>query len=398
MSLPTRRPALDRPTLERRLAAIRERMADAEIDCLVVVGRGNIAEFGAQHYLSGYTPVLRNAATIVALSGEPILAVTTPSDIALSAGRTPLRDVRVAAFGSAPNSLAALIAAMAGEGTVGVVGLEDVVPAAEFARWVAAAPAATFVDGADVLMPIKMVKSADDIVAMQHAGRTADEAFEVFTASLRDGKTLAAAAGDAEAALRASGAHEILVYASPGPHFLHRPDGVPPRDGDLLTVFVEFSDPDGYWVELARLVTVGTLGPDQIAVAAAAVEAIEVAGAALRPGRAASEAFADIAAVLRRHGVTSGLWAGHGVGIDHDLPVIGGDDPTPLAAGMVVALHPHIVTADGGVGACLCDTFVIGEEGTTPLSRLPRTPVALAVPPAAPTAGAAQIPSPVRQP
>jgi Xaa-Pro aminopeptidase len=72
-------------------------------------------------------------------------------------------------------------------------------------------------------------------------------------------------------------------------------------------------------------------------------------------------------------GHTSGLWLGHGVGLDdHDLPIIGPGDITQIEAGMVVAVHPHLIDATGATGSSLGDTFLVGSQETLPLSRWPR--------------------------
>jgi Xaa-Pro aminopeptidase len=205
----------------------------------------------------------------------------------------------------------------------------------------------------------------------------ADDAFLVLCDALRDGASLRAATGAAEGRLRADGAIEILVYLSEHPHFLHRPSALVPLAGTLLTCFVEASTEDGHWVELARLIGIGPLDAPRQRIAALSERAMQCAQDSLVPGRTAGDAYRRIAEEIARGGLTSGLWFGHGVGIDHDAPVIGQGVDTVLLPGMVIALHPHLSDEAAGLGASLCDTFVIGDGAARPLSRLPRDLVSL---------------------
>jgi len=358
-------------------------MAAAGLDALVVGGRGVIAQNGFLIWLTGYCPVIRPAYAVLLPGRDPVLLVTTPSDLWLARRQDIVDDIRVLApaegdpMGSAA-ALRALLADCGAHPRVGVVGLEDIVPAAELLRWQAALPAAQFASATNVMWGAKAVKSARDIAAMRGMAAHVDTAFSALVATLAGGGTQAAAAGAAEASLRAAGAVEILVYVSSFPHFLHRPETAPPPPGSLVTAFVEASDTDGYWVELARLIAVGPLDARRRHVAEHSLTAMQCAEESLRPGQTGGAAYEAIARNIAAAGLTSGLWYGHGVGVDHDMPTIGRGNDTVLAPGMVIALHPHIVAAgDDPVGACLGDTFAISERGATPLSAHPRDIVAL---------------------
>jgi Xaa-Pro aminopeptidase len=379
---------LDRLEYRTRRDRLHAAMAAAGLDALVIGGRGVIAQNGFLIWLIGYCPVIRPAYAVLLPGREPVLLVTTPSDLWLARRQDIVDDIRVLAQaeGDAMGSVAALRALLADCGAhprVGVVGLEDIVPAAELLRWQAALPAAQFESATNVMWGAKAVKSPRDIEAMRGMAAHVDTAFSALVATLAEGGTQAAAAGAAEASLRAAGAVEILVYVSSFPHFLHRPQTVPPPPGSLVTAFVEASDTDGYWVELARLISVGPLDRRRRHVAEHSLTAMQCAEDSLRPSRTGGAAYAAIAQKIGAAGLTSGLWYGHGVGVDHDLPVIGHGNDTVLEPGMVVALHPHIVDADNEqagndpVGACLGDTFVISEGGATPLSAHPRDIVTL---------------------
>ena len=148
--------------------------------------------------------------------------------------------------------------------------------------------------------------------------------------------------GVIEAAGRARGVKDALIFVSAGAYFLERPTAEPFAEGDLITVYVEIVGPTGYWIEL------GAAGgarrsstSDRAEVAAACLEAARDAEALLAAGRRAGEAAGAIDDVAARAGVRVGIWHGHGVGVDHDAPVITAGDATPLERDMVIALHPN---------------------------------------------------------
>jgi Xaa-Pro aminopeptidase len=96
------------------------------------------------------------------------------------------------------------------------------------------------------------------------------------------------------------------------------------------------------------------------------------AQAAMTPGRTGGEAYRALAAMVSERGYRSGLWLGHGVGVDHDLPTIGEGDDTILASNMTIAFHPHLVDGPSNLGSSFGDTFLVGERETSPLSRWSR--------------------------
>jgi Xaa-Pro aminopeptidase len=371
---------------EGRRRRVHRAMSDAGLDVLIVAGRGLIGQHGYLMYLTGYVPVIRAAYCVMAAGRPPILLVTTSSDIWLARRSGAVADIRLMTPGKDdPTGSAKAIREIVAESKlasprVGVVGLEDIVSAAEYLSWVNHIPAAVLSPATAVLGAVKAIKTPTDIAAMRATARICDDALDSLLAALRAGKSLREATGVAEGQLRRDGAVEVLVYCSEHPHFLHRPSAAKPESGMLLTVFVEASNADGYWIELARMVAIGELDAAQRRIVALSLSAMDVAQSNLRHGVTAGAAYAVIEREINRGGLTTGLWYGHGVGVDHDQPAIGRDVPTPLEANMVIALHPHIVDEAAGVGASLCDTFLIDAEGGAPFSRHARD--LIAIPPA----------------
>jgi Xaa-Pro aminopeptidase len=364
-----------------RLSAIRDAMAEAGYDALVVAGRGVISQYGYLEYVAGYCPVVRAAYAVLGREGDVALVVPTAADAWYARRLAALDDVRVAGQGdvvSAYDDLASgVVSAVtergAARGRVGVVGLRHIVPVAEYELLRSGLPDADLVDATRIVADVKAVKSEDELVEVRHTATIADAAFEAGLAQLRPGATGWEVSAAIEHAARARGARgEVLVFVSADPYFLGRPDARPLAAGELVTVYVEVTGPTGYWLEHASLVALGGLDDRRAALAEATLEAAGAAERELRPGRSAGDVAGALDDVVERHELRSGIWHGHGVGIDHDSPVITATDVTPLVERMVVAIHPNFSTPDESCGASVADTYIVHDGDPERLSRVPR--------------------------
>jgi Xaa-Pro aminopeptidase len=151
-----------------------------------------------------------------------------------------------------------------------------------------------------------------------------------------------------------------------------RPDARPFAAGDLVTAYVELTGPTGYWLEHASLVALGGLDDARARLADATLEAAAAAERELRAGNIAGEVAQALDEVVEQHDLRSGIWHGHGVGIDHDSPVITAADTTPLVERMVVAIHPNFSSADESIGGSVADTYIVRDGAPERLSHVPR--------------------------
>jgi Xaa-Pro aminopeptidase len=217
---------------------------------------------------------------------------------------------------------------------------------------------------------VKALKDPEDIAELEATAAIGDEALEAFLARVQPGVSGWQANGIIEGVARSRGVRDALIFVSAGAYFLERPTAEPFVQGDLITVYVEIIGPTGYWIELARLVSLGRLDDERAAIAASCLDAARRAEGLLVAGRTAGEAARAIDAIAARDGIRVGIWHGHGVGIDHDAPVITADDTTTLERDMVISLHPNFSTSDERLGASVADTYVVGEHAPRRLSRL----------------------------
>jgi Xaa-Pro aminopeptidase len=363
---------------EERLRRLWAALEGEGLDALVVAGKGLIGQYGALEWCAGYVPVVRGAYAVITPGAEPALVVTTAADAWYARRNTGLGDVRVAGQGDilseyddpASGVAAALAARAADTGRIGVAGLRHVMSSWEAARLAAALPGAELVDVSAQVGAVKAVKDPDDVIELRATAAIADSAFDAFLERLAPGATGWELSGEIERAIRSSGARDALVFVSAGPYFLERPSAAPVREGDLVTVFIEIVGPSGYWVELGRLVGVGELDDERAALAATCLAAARAAEAELVAGRRACDPARAIDTVAESAALRVGIWHGHGVGVDHDPPVITSADETPFVPAMVLSVHPNFSTADERLGASVADTYVVGAGPPDRLSRL----------------------------
>jgi Xaa-Pro aminopeptidase len=364
-----------------RVAAIREAMEEAGYDALVIAGRGVISQYGYLEYIAGYCPVVRSAYAVIGRDGDLALIVPTAADAWYARRLAALEDVRVAGQGDvfseyddlASGVVSALAERGASAGRVGVVGLRHIVPVAEYELLRARLPDATLVDATRLVADVKAVKTEEELVEVRHTASIADAGFEAGLAQLRPGATGWEISAAIEHAARARGARgEVLVFLSADPYFLGRPDARPFATGDLVTVYVELTGPTGYWLEHASLVALGGLDDARAALADATLEAAAAAERELRAGRVAGDVAGALDEVVARDDLRSGIWHGHGVGVDHDSPVITATDTTPLVERMVVSIHPNFSTADESLGASVADTYIVRDGDPERVSQVPR--------------------------
>jgi Xaa-Pro aminopeptidase len=316
---------------------------------------------------------------VLSAGHSPVVVQPTAADCALAARKTGL-DVRVAGDGDIigdHDGLASAVAKVIRElghqdGRVGVVGLAHILSVGAHRTLVNALPDATIEDATFIVANIKAIKSATELVNIRATMAIADEGMRVLVGHLRPGITGWELNGDIERAIRRRGARYSLVFLSAAPYFIAAPSDRPFKSGDLVTAYVEVTGVDGYWVELARLFAIGELDD----------EAEQLAGACLAAAADAEGLMVvegpvtDVAAAIERRAetvaATSGIWHGHGVGIDHDLPVVSHTATERFHDGCVISVHPNFRSASGRYGASVADTYAIVSTGTSRLSSIPR--------------------------
>jgi len=201
------------------------------------------------------------------------------------------------------------------------------------------------------------IESDVDWAGLREAGRVTRLTLDALEAGVREGVTTGELDGLAAAVLAEHGARSApaLVYGFPRTVLISVNDeivhGVPgPRRlerGDLVKLDVTV-EKNGYVVDAARTVIVGSGSAVAERLATCAAQALEAALAVARAGTRVNEIGRAIERVVRQHGfsVVHGL-AGHGVGRTiHEWPTVPNHyDPRQkdvLTDGLVLTIEPMI--------------------------------------------------------
>ncbi len=236
---------------------------------------------------------------------------------------------------------------------------------------------------------MRAAKEPHELEGVREATRIAEAAFERLLEVAGSGVSERQIGAEVARTALAAGGEDLLFLTmygrrredgTVGGHFGIAADRVL-RRGDVHTFSFELVGPLGYWMELSRMVSVGP--PDELArrLNAAVAAGLRAGGDALAAGELPSAAQAAIEAAAADHDTTCAYWSGHGIGQDViEEPWVGLDvvqdlvaaPAEPLAAGMVLSLHPFVVDSEQrGIGY-MADTFAVEAERAVPISDLSR--------------------------
>jgi Xaa-Pro aminopeptidase len=248
-------------------------------------------------------------------------------------------------------------------------------------RWLADAERSfALEDGTALVDRLLMHKLPEEIDAIRHAAKIADDAYAVFRDAVKVGRPQYELVGDVEAYLRSRGCPDnFMIIGSGGKDVLGM---TPPSDrriaaGDLVTTELT-PCVAGYYVQICRTVVVGEATDAQKRAFALYREALEAGIAAIKPGATAADVARAENDVFRRDGLgdyVTSKWTrvrGHGLGLFCDSkPHILEDVDTPLVPGMALIVHPNTYHPEVGY-LVLGDSVVVTEHGAEVLCATPR--------------------------
>jgi Xaa-Pro aminopeptidase len=345
-----------------RLDRLRERLADADVDVLVVTNLVNV------RYLTGFT----GSAGMLALSATDALVTTdgryrTQSEEQLRAAGVDA-DIVIGDLAAQREAVRAFVPPPAR------VGFEaDHLSWADSRSW--AELLGEIVPTSGLVEALRAVKDDGEVDRIARAAGLADAALASVLSMLEEGVSEAELALALDSAMRQHGAESsafaTIVASGPNsakPH--HRPTPRTIGPGEL--VVIDFgATVDGYRSDMTRTLWAGDGPAGELARVVEVVVASQARGVgAVAPGvscrdvdRACREVVASAGWAERfEHGT------GHGVGLDiHEAPAISPLGTATLAAGMVVTVEPGVYLPGLG-GARIEDTLVVTETGSRALS------------------------------
>jgi Xaa-Pro dipeptidase len=351
-----------RAELERRHARVREAMAAAELDALIVSGSEYSGFEGAVTYVSGFQIVHRYAYVVLPAEGEPQIVFPTEARYVGRHGTAQLEQV----FVDLPGAHLAQLARDRGWRRVGVYGLDYVMTVRDYATLAGGAELVPF----DVEFDLaRAVKSDLELESVRESVRINEDGFEAFHAAYAPGRTAAEVMAAAERLFVERGCGRLTMnMVLTGAEFaIARDDLVL---GDFVLPSLEVAGPGMHWVEVSR--AIGEPGEEVRRMLEAYEEYHAAARTAMRPGATAHDVHRAVSRGFTERGWQLGHVTGHSIGmtmIEH--PKIGEGVEVELEPGMVFSMHPHAIGADGETCLYMQDTWLVTESGGEPLSRLP---------------------------
>ena len=369
-----------RGEMERRYARAREEMDRRGIDALFVTGEENFQYFaGTTASAALHASLTRPSVFILPLEGEPIVVTQGQDNLALGSYVSDVRGYTDLFEFPRAVVIQALRDAGTAEGSVGAeLGLEQRMgmPPGAFQDLTSSLPDVAFVDAAEVIVKLRMVKSKEEIGYIRRAGDVTARARQRLFGMIQPGMT----ERETVRLLR----RLILDEGGDGTSFvmllLGKPGSRNPFGYDRLLEAGQVVGVDAgarvgmYTIDYTRWGVLGN-ATDALRRTYDALLAVNRSmAAALGPGVPCSEVYrVGTDAIETACSQTEGLERfgpsrmGHGQGLlITEPPSIHPDDHTPLAPGMVISTEPGLSAS--GVQMLWEDVFVITEKGSVQIT------------------------------
>ena len=359
----------------RRIGLLRRRMTKAGLSGLLVTHLPDV------RYLCGFT------------GSSAALAVTRRHASLFTDGRYKTQaeeEVRGAAvdIGTGPAAIAA-IEWLRNQPGVEAAGFDaSSTTVAELNRWKASLPARQrkrFLSelAEPLVMPLRMIKDADELAIMAEAALTGCRLFEDILGVIRPGLREIDIAAELEYKARQLGAEgmsfETIVASGERSALPHgrATSTLLPRKGFLTLDFGIILN--GYSSDMTRTVYLGNPTAKERDTYEAVLEAQESGVEAVRGGARCADVDESARGVLRKVGLAEAFThsSGHGVGLEiHEPPRIGTGQETRLLPGMVVTIEPGVYLA-GQFGIRIEDMVVVTRTGGRVLTLAPKALIQL---------------------
>ncbi|HET6781793.1 MAG TPA: Xaa-Pro peptidase family protein [bacterium] len=351
-----------------RMTAARRAMEQGGIDLLAIPPSDDL------RYLTGFSPVAdeRSCYLFLSVDAGVFLVPALNADQAERHIRHPF-----VVYGDAEGPSRALDEAKRQLGTPRRIGAGDVMRADALLHLQRLWPDADYVVASDILGPLRMRKSAEEIALLKRAAATADRAFEAAVAASRSGASETELSQAAVGGFHAAGASEgtsSIVGSGPNSAFPHHHTSARRIEAGEPVLFDLGSKLDGYWSDLTRMAYLGKPAARYTEIHRIVDFAVRAALAVIKPGARIRDV--DLAArdVIKTAGYEQYFThrTGHGIGLSvHELPSITHTNDVPLEAGMTFSVEPGIYLS-GEFGVRLEEIVAVTATGHEVLSRLSR--------------------------
>lgn len=347
-----------------RVAKLREAMKKEKLDLLLIYGYGFDA-YGDPAYVTNFiTRLPRGALVALAAQGQPALFFDGSSRGIPSFRRTVSDADVIAVSDMVKDSVKYLKEKKLVPGRIGLAGLRELMPYAQFKALKEALADCVFVEANAAVADLRLLKTTREMDEIRRAGRIVHDIFEslpTFDFPALDEHTIMSYL---YREARYEGAEDVrlMVGRSSGKGWYLRPaEKEAVRPGETVAFFLA-AEFERYWAEAARTFRLenGAFVP-----AGEGLEAVyREASGLVKAGMTADALHGAIVKAAKAKGFDPifdyGL--GNGVGLSpEERPLIAAGDATRLAEGMALALW--LVVRDKGMGGLMTGQTLLVTAG-----------------------------------
>ncbi len=353
-----------------RVEQARQRMAEQRIDLLAVSPGDDM------RYLLGYSP-LADERPCYLLVGRDLAAFVVPSLNAAQAAAHITVPIFTYTDADEPGAAVAMARKALGGGSPSVLAVDDTMRADFVLVLTASYPDARVGLASEVLAPLRMRKSPEEIEALARSGRHADQAVRDAWAACRAGAVELEIADAAAASFRRSGSQEVLftlVASGPNGAFPHHHAGARALRPDEPVTLDLGGRLGGYASDITRIAYLGMPSRRYLEVHQTVEAAVAAALAVIRPGVPLGDVDRAARGVIERAGFGEYFThrTGHGLGLSaHEPPSVTHLNTTAIEEGFVFSVEPGIYLP-GEFGVRLEEIVRVTRDGARILSELPR--------------------------
>jgi Xaa-Pro aminopeptidase len=359
---------------DERLARTRAAMAEANLDALIVAGKGHWwTGRGYVRYFTDFHLWGHDVLICIPKDGDPFLVCSSYAVAERIVARGWINEGRGDVM-IAPRMVEMMTEKKLTKGRVGIAGYRFILSVGNHDVLKAGLPDVEFVNADDLIDRIRAVKSPLEIQQIREHMEVTKAALERFQQIVEPGKTQRELSAECSRVALERGVRDILVFISEEPG-VNLPSDAPITCKGLLRFHMEMSGESGHWSEL----TLNLAFTQPLDLDLKMMESEHKAFARLqkigKPGARLSELAQEFEASLREDGweldKPTTAFDFHGQGMDTiERPWHAAQKPWgqsqdwPLEAGMVFSYHPHrSVTPKPVWGTGLNEDVLITENG-----------------------------------
>ncbi|MCS7146351.1 MAG: Xaa-Pro peptidase family protein [Nitrososphaerota archaeon] len=356
-----------------RLARLKERMAESNLDAVVLTSEPNML------YLSGYSAISleRLLSLIVFREHERACLILPRLEESRAEESCRIPDVEFISYSDVEDPVAILKEVLA-RNRVKNLGVEGVTPYRFIHPLISSQPAVNpcFID--ETMYSLRVIKDDEEIRTLEKAAEINNRLMVDAISHIEAGSSEKRLSAFVRSRALELGADEVaftLIQAGPNSALPHQePTEKKINKGEivLLDIGIRYR---GYYSDITRTVTFGEPTQQQRKIFDTVYQAQAAALAAAKEGVKAEA----VDAAARRRISEAGYGehfihrTGHGLGLEvHEPPYIKEGNITALARGMAFTVEPGIYLVNK-FGVRLEDNIVISDEGHINLTKLPKS-------------------------